>query len=719
MSQPASTWRRFGIRTAPELKVEDPVIPVAGKMLHSILIGVLLWVVLDLAVGVPFVLSRKLASALLCLALSLLALAALYFLRQGRVRLAGAVFISGAWILATVLDLLSGGLSSSALLLYIALTITAGWLLGRRAGVLCGGLYLGITLAAAVAETIGFHLPRYFTPPPLGAWLLILLAVVIGTLPSIQVLRTLKEALATARDQVDKLERAEQELRESEERFRAIVDMAPDGVFFADAGGRFIEVNEAACRQLGYAREQLLQRTVFDIVPRRYAESAAAHLRSLPDGPCQYESCHLRFDGTEIPVEIGIAKITFRGQPVTVAIARDITARRQAEVERTRMEEQFRQAQKMECVGRLAGGIAHDFNNQLTVINGYGELMLGELLASDPMREFVLEIRKAGNRAAGLTQQLLAFSRKQITEPKPLNLNLIVTDAERMLQRLVGEDIRLEAKLDPALGTVLADAGQMHQVLMNLAVNARDAMPAGGSLVIETANVDLDEGEVTERLQAEPGGYVLLSVSDCGVGMDEETLSQIFEPFFTTKGMGEGTGLGLSTVYGIVRQSEGWISVDSKPDDGTTFRIYLPRTDGSVQTHEASNGRRGEQGGRETILVVEDQEEVGRLAARMLKSYGYEVLVAASGADAIRLAGQHPGSLHLMMTDVVMPGMSGRELADRQRALRPEMKVLYTSGYTDDDIARRGLLEPGTLHISKPYSPHALAEKVRAVLGPR
>jgi PAS domain S-box-containing protein len=712
-----NSWRRFWNWTAPAIKEGDPAETLAARMLHSILIGVLLWVALDLGVGVPFLLSRKLASAILCLVLSLLVLGALFFLHRGRVRLAGSIFISGAWILTTVLDVLSGGLSSSALLLYIALTITAGWLLGQRAGALCGALYLGITMAAAIMETVGLHLPKYFTPPPLGAWLLILLAVVIGTLPSIQVLRALKEALATARHQVGKLELAEQALRESEERFRAIVEMAPDGIFFADATGRFIEVNEAACRQLGYTREQLLQRRIFDITPGHQAESAATRFESSASNGGHYESCQLRSDGTEIPVELGIAKMMFRGQPVTVGIARDIAARKHAEAERARMEEQFRQAQKMECVGRLAGGIAHDFNNQLTVINGYGELLLGELGAQDPLREFALEIRKAGQRAAGLTQQLLAFSRKQITEPQPLNLNLIVADAEKMLQRLVGEDIQVEARLDPALGAVLADSGQMHQVLMNLAVNARDAMPTGGKLVIETSNVELEETEVTRHLGAKPGRHVLVAVTDCGVGMDKETLGHIFEPFFTTKGKGEGTGLGLSTVYGIVRQSEGWLWVVSEPGKGSTFKIYLPRVDIGVQADEAAKPSGAELGGSETILVVEDQEEVRRLAVRMLKSYGYEVLVAASGADAMQLSVRHPGRLHLMLTDVVMPGMTGKELAERQKALRPEMKVLYTSGYTDDVIARRGILEPGMFYIPKPYSRQALAEKVRAVLG--
>jgi CheY-like chemotaxis protein len=281
----------------------------------------------------------------------------------------------------------------------------------------------------------------------------------------------------------------------------------------------------------------------------------------------------------------------------------------------------------------------------------------------------------------------------------------------------VGEDIHLEAKLDTGLGAILADSGQIHQILMNLAVNARDAMPAGGKLIIETANMELDDGEITRQLGAKPGRYVLLAVTDCGMGMDQETLGHIFEPFFTTKGKGQGTGLGLSTVYGIVRQSEGWIRVSSMPGEGTTFRIYFPRYDSPAQSGESAKIGEADLGGSETILVVEDQEEVRRLAVRMLKSYGYEVLVAACGADAIELAVHYPGSLHLMMTDVVMPGMTGKELAERQKALRPQMKVLYTSGYTDDVIARRGVLEEGTFYISKPYSPKALAEKVRAVLA--
>jgi len=400
------------------------------------------------------------------------------------------------------------------------------------------------------------------------------------------------------------------------------------------------------------------------------------------------------------------------GQPVRMTCTvQDITERRS-------IEEQLLQAQKLDGLGRLAGGVAHDFNNLLTVINGYGDLVLRELKKGDPLQDWVAEIVKAGERAKELTQQLLAFSRKQVSEPRAVNLNGLVAVSVDMLQRLVGEDIQVVTELSPALGLVAADPGHLHQVLMNLAVNARDAMPGGGRLTLSTAHVEVDQSAAAEPLEIAPGPCVLLSVGDTGMGIPEEIRPHIFDPFFTTKPKGEGTGLGLSTVYGIVRQSGGAIAVESEPGHGATFRIYLPQTLSPVAAGAEAAVPAGPPRGSETVLVVEDQEAVRKFTVAVLKSRGYRVLEAPAGPEALLAVERHSGPLHLLLTDVIMPGMTGKELAERLTALRPETRVLYMSGYTSDVIAQRGLLSPGVLHIAKPFSPDALGAKVREILGP-
>jgi nitrogen-specific signal transduction histidine kinase/ActR/RegA family two-component response regulator len=393
-----------------------------------------------------------------------------------------------------------------------------------------------------------------------------------------------------------------------------------------------------------------------------------------------------------------------------VLVFRDIT-------EHKRVEERLRASQKMEAVGRLAGGVAHDFNNLLMVMRGYGELMLNQLDANDPLRRNAEEIQKAAERATALTQQLLAFSRKQVLQPKVLDLNTVVTEVEKMLRRLIGEDIELATTLDPALGPVKADPGQIEQIILNLAVNARDAMPQGGRLTLKTANVTLDQAYVRQHMGATLGPYVLLAVSDTGVGMDAETQSHIFEPFFTTKGAGKGTGLGLSTVYGIVKQSGGTIWVESAPGRGTTFEIYLPLVEEAAASGELHPALPAPTpGGSETILVVEDEMSVRKLAAEFLGSNGYRVLEAQDGGEALQVCEEHRAPIHLLMTDVVMPGMSGRELAVRLVGARPEMKVIYVSGYTDDAIVQHGVREEGTVFLQKPFSLETLAHTVREVL---
>jgi signal transduction histidine kinase/HAMP domain-containing protein len=396
----------------------------------------------------------------------------------------------------------------------------------------------------------------------------------------------------------------------------------------------------------------------------------------------------------------------------------DVTERKRVEVEKEKLQAQLQQAMKMEAVGRLAGGVAHDFNNLLTVITGYSELLLQKIAKESPMHEEVEQIKQAGERAASLTKQLLAFSRKQIIEPKVLDLNLLMADLGKMLVRLIGENIDLKTVHGKGLGQIKVDPGQFEQVLINLAVNARDAMPDGGTLLIETANVDLDEEYCAQRpYQIHPGRFVRLAVSDTGCGMTEETSKHIFEPFFTTKATGEGTGLGLSMIYGAVKQSGGSIEAYSEVGKGTTIKIYLPRVEGEAVKPVKDDRPTVLPGGTERVLVVEDDDTVRNLCGRILERLGYKMMPARDGAEAIAVAQKYGDRIDLMLTDVVMPGMNGSELATQLVLHHPEMKVLFTSGYTDDAISRHGVLDEGVSFIGKPYTPLALARKVREVLG--
>ena len=446
---------------------------------------------------------------------------------------------------------------------------------------------------------------------------------------------------------------------------------------------------------------------------RAIAEAAAA-FESGNGGISQYRL--VARDGRILWVEARTTVVkNAEGRPVGMrGVMMDITAGKETNRAKSQLEEELRQAQKIESIGRLAGGVAHDFNNLLTAINGYADLMLEDLAEDHRWRGAVTEIRRAGERAADLTGQLLAFSRRQLLQPRVLDLNVLVTDSTKMLKRLLGEDIEVITSLDPTLGHVTADAGQLHQIILNLAVNARDAMPRGGQLTIETQNVVLDEEQL--HLSLPPGAYVMLAVSDNGSGMDQETLSRIFDPFFTTKESTKGTGLGLSTVYGIVKQSGGSIFVYSEPGRGTTFKIYLPRSDKAVNATTEPRVEVDTLRGSETVLVVEDEEAVRKLIEQALRKYGYRVIEATNGAEALRVCENHDPPIRLMVTDVVMPGMSGRELAARVREQLPDLRVLYMSGYTDDTVIRHGLLDASMFFLQKPFTPSALARKVRETL---
>ena len=387
------------------------------------------------------------------------------------------------------------------------------------------------------------------------------------------------------------------------------------------------------------------------------------------------------------------------------------------EEEKGRLEDQLRQSQKMEAIGRLAGGVAHDFNNMLTGIIGYADLLLLSLNRDSTLIGKVEEIKKAGKRAASLTQQLLAFSRKQLLQPKVVDLNIVVSDLKKMLLRLIGEDVELQTILDPAPWLVKVDPNQMAQVLMNLVVNARDALPQGGKVVIKTANTRLEQAFGRKMgVTLQPGPYMLLSVQDNGLGMNEETISHIFEPFFTTKELGKGTGLGLSTVYGIIKQSGGYIWVDSHPGVGTTFQLFLPRVEGYSETSTPFPGSQDLWKGSETILVVEDNDLVRNLTREALQQYGYKVIEASNGEQALNISREYLDVIHLLLTDVVMPGINGRELAEKILSWRPDIKVVYMSGYTDNAIVQYGILEPGLFFIEKPFSPDILAGRINQVL---
>ncbi len=509
----------------------------------------------------------------------------------------------------------------------------------------------------------------------------------------------------------DKRNRAEQALVESERRYRRLVEFSPDAMFINRAN-TIAFANKPCLKLFGAATlEQILGKSVFDFIHPDGVAIVKERIRLLESGrPVPlHETKIIRLDGTVVDVETSAAPFVEDGVPAIQVVFRDIS-------DRKKLEGRFYHAQKMEAVGKLAGGIAHDFNNLLTVISGCTELLETHLPANDPLRDFTQEIQKAGERAGHLTRQLLAFSRKAVVEPRVLDVNALVADTEKMLRRLIGEDISLTTNLASTLGQVKADAGQIEQVIVNLAVNARDAMPQGGKLTIETHNVELGDAYVMTHPEVKPGRYVMLAVSDTGLGMSQETKAHIFEPFFTTKGPGKGTGLGLATAYGIVTQIGGHFEVHTAVGQGTSFNIYLPSVNDSVPSGKSHHGTKIVPHGKETILLVEDEDAVRKITKLTLQSLDYTVLEAENGDEALRICERHVEPIHLLMTDVVMPGMGGRQVAERLSACRRGIKVLFLSGYTDDAVVRHGIMKAEVAFLQKPFTPIGLATKVREVL---
>jgi PAS domain S-box-containing protein len=601
----------------------------------------------------------------------------------------------GVAVLSTTLALIPAvllpNITESRLAVFAVAVMVSAWYGGWKPGLVATSFALTVS---AYFSFSGEHTPAQFRSTMLRLALFVVLAALICWFNA---------ALRAAQDS----------LRRSEINFRSLVTNAPYGICRCDSTGQLLDANPALLTMLGYSSAK---------------ELAGKHLGALyADAQQWFELADrlrsatpfyglivewMREDGTATAVRVSGRAVSDGGNGKTFELfAEDVTERRA-------LEQQLRQSQKMEAVGRLAGGIAHDFNNLLMVISGYSEFLLDRLGPEPALRAPAQEIANAAGRATSLTRQLLAFSRKQMLAPKILDLNGVITENLKMLTRVIGEDIDLVMVPSAALGAVRADAGQIEQVIMNLAVNARDAMPSGGKLTIETSNVSIDEELARFHPPLSPGNYVMLAISDTGAGMDSETQSRIFEPFFTTKGT-KGTGLGLSTVYGIVKQSGGYIWVYSEPGKGTTFKIYLPRvaesTRAAAQVALAPELAATEPG-TETILLVEDEANLRYLARQFLEKQGYRVIDAADGAVAMQVAVAHEGVIHLLLTDVIMPGMNGRELAQHILEIRPHVKVLYMSGYTENVIGRNGTLDAGVRLLQKPFTLHDLKSKVREVL---
>ncbi|HEV8436472.1 MAG TPA: PAS domain S-box protein [Methylomirabilota bacterium] len=585
--------------------------------------------------------------------------------------------------------------------MYTVIVVYAGIMFSSVACLTASAFATASFLTMALMQHAG-RLPA--APPRAGAW-----ATIAFNLLVLNIVAVLTAIAAEAYRQ------SRRQVRATEERFRVLAQSAPDAIVLADAAGRIVSWNRAAETMFGHAEAEVLGRPLTLLMPERYADAHRAGIARLAAGGESrivghtIELVGLAKDGREFPLELSLASWRTDGKTFFSGIIRDITERKQTE-------EQLRQSQKLEAIGSLAGGIAHDFNNLLTVIGGQNQFIAWRLPADDPLHRELAVIERTVARAAGLTRQLLAFSRKQVFQLRVVDMNAVLTPMDEMLRRLIGEHIQLVTLLGSELGRIKADPSQIEQVILNLAINAKDAMPDGGRLIIETSNAQLDDSFARGHVDVKAGPYVMLAVSDTGHGMDAQTKAKVFEPFFTTKEPGKGTGLGLSTVYGVVKQSGGHIWLYSERGHGATFKLYFPRVDGRLDEAEPGSAGPQQSRGTETILLAEDDDAVRALAQEILETSGYAVLAAQHPDEALAIAKRHPGPIHLLVTDVVMPGMSGRALADQLEPVRPGIRVLYVSGYTADAIVHHGVLEPGKEFLPKPYTPNALARRVRDIL---
>ena len=650
--------------------------------------------------------TRLLTGALLA---ALLGIAVL--VRRGWPRLAALLYLCGLWLFVTLSLWLFGGFRTPAASAYTVVALGAALLFGIRGTTVATAVIVISSVGIAVADGRGW-LPASSPLSP-SAGLAVFLAGLLSVVGmALYATAELRRAIAGLRAEVEERRVIEARLRESESRVRSIVESSPMGIhlYRLEEPDRLVLTgsNPAGDRIVGTPVGPLVGRTIEEAFPGLAGTEVPDRYRRL----CR--------EGGSWGGEVSYAGDPFRGTyevhafqtaPGMMAVMfLDVTERRQAEEERRRLEEQLRQSQKMEAVGRLAGGIAHDFNNLLMVIMGHGELLRRSLDANDPRLRKVQHVMGASERAARLVRQLLAFSRKQVMEPQVVDLNALVADTARMLRPLLGEDVEVVARLEP-VGRVRVDPAQIEQVLMNLAVNARDAMPSGGTITLETADVS-EPGSGDKA----PARQVALTVRDTGHGMDEKTRAQAFEPFFTTKAGSGGTGLGLSTVYGIVQQSGGHITLESAPGLGSCFRILLPRAEGPGEPAEAGAVAAAPPAGGETVLVVEDEPSIRALACEMLESHGYQTLCAGSGEEALGLAVRHAGPIHLLLADVVMPGLTGPALAERFAVVRPHARVLFMSGYAGEELARRGVADDAAHFLPKPFTQDLLGRRVRDAL---
>lgn len=684
-------------------KFENPETTRQVEAIQTVLLplfgGVGIFVVVSI-----FSLQDGVQSALIAAGAGLALAVCLLLARIGLSQQSGALIVSLLWLIATTDLLLGGGVSAPGQNVYLVAILMAAFIMSIRAALVMTAMSLIATGFVAWLEMSGQLPASLIAREPLTYWWAQAVTFLsVSGLIWIALHRTRRAIGAAQRNQ---------------RLHRLVADSADDFIWSLDASNTFTYASPAVERILGFTPKEMLgtQAAQEQLVPGS-PEISELIREAIAEGQdvLRYEAQQLRKDGTAVWCEFSL-RLLFDDEGTLAGltgVTRDISERKRVEVRQQDLEQQFRQSQKMEAIGQLAGGIAHDFNNYLTVILGNAELLAleTEVEKGSPL----LEIEDAAARSAELTRQLLAFSRKQVLQPVILDLNRVIRDADRLLRRVLGEDISIETICAGGLGHVEVDPNQLEQVILNLAVNARAAMPDGGKLTIETGNVFLDSEYAERRVDVSPGRYVMLAVSDGGVGMDEETRQRIFEPFFTTKG--SGTGLGLSTVHGIVTQSGGTIGVYSEPGEGTTFRIYLPRVDAAagVLAENVDVGLAEEERGSETVLVVEDQEMVRRMVQRMLEARGYQVVLAGDRDEAIAAGEAVQGRIDLLLTDIILPGTNGVKLA-KEFADRFDAKVLYMSGFTENGIVHRGILDPDRLLLQKPFTAKQLARKVREAL---